>query len=79
MPLDTAGHRGWWEVKVYQGKGPDGQKVGVEAFRNMRTGEIHAPADGWNGEPPAPSGDPIPCHTPSDRFRANYDQIRWDR
>ena len=77
--LDTNGHRGWWEVKVYQGKDEHGRKVAVEAFRNMATGEVHAPANGWNGEPPGPSGDPIPIHTPSEQFRQNYDQIRWNR
>jgi hypothetical protein len=79
MGIDTAGYRGWWPLRAYQGKDRNGKKVGVEVFRNMATGEVHAPANGWNGEPPAPSGDAIPIHMPSDIYRQNYDQIRWDK
>jgi len=75
---DMSGYRKWWEVKVYQGKDENGKKVGVPAFRNMVTGEIHAPENGWDGAPPN-GEEGIPCHTPTEKYCQNYDLIRWDK
>jgi hypothetical protein len=72
------GYRKWWEVKVYQGKDEQGNKIGIPAFRNMQTGEICAPENGWDGAPPN-GEEAIPCHTPTEKFLAHYDDIRWDR
>lgn len=76
--MDTQGYRKWWEVKLYQGKNERGEKQSVEVFRNMETGQLHAPENGWNGAPPN-GEDPLPIHTPSELYLQNYDKIRWDK
>lgn len=76
---ETSGHKGWAEVKVFEGKTQDGQMVGDEGFRNIETGEMVRPRGGWNGEPPRPTGD-LACvrHYPSPGFRKGYDGIKWN-
>jgi hypothetical protein len=67
----------WAEMKEFEGKTPDGQMKGREIFKNMNTGEVAAPEDGWNGAPPCPTGI-LNTHV-TDRYRHRYDEIRWDR
>jgi hypothetical protein len=76
--MDTSGYRGWWPMKVFTGTGPDGEPQGRECFKSVVDGKIFTPENGWNGEPPAPTGDLASCrHTPSDKFRQNYSLIKW--
>jgi hypothetical protein len=76
--VETHGHKAWWEMREFMGQDGDGIKQSREVFRNMATGEVHAPEEGWNGEPPAPSGDLAQVRHNSDLYRENYDRIRWD-
>ena len=75
MPeIQKAGYRKFWELKQLTGRNPDGSKRSVEGWRNMETGEFHAPDKGWNGQPPElPSGEKEPVI--SDKFKQNYDKI----
>jgi hypothetical protein len=74
--IDTSGYRGWWEAREFAGRGPQGEKLYREVFRNMETGEVHAPENGWDGEPPRPSGELI--QRGSDLYRENYEKIQWN-
>ena len=67
----------WAEMKLFEGKAPDGQMQGRECFKDMQTGQVVTPEKGWSGSPPCPTGI-LNTHT-TDRFRERYDQIRWDR
>jgi hypothetical protein len=75
MPrIEKSGYKRFWELKQFVGKDGEGKKHGIEGFRDMLTGEFHAPPDGWNGEPPPlPSGERVP-ETNTEKFRANYRQ-----
>lgn len=75
--LRTAGHKGWWHLKQFMGKGIDGTKQTRECFRNMVTGEVHAPENGWSGSPPAPTGDILPLSN-SELYVQNFDLIKWE-
>ena len=83
-PLRTSGYEKWYPLRLHVGRNPDGTKISAEVYRNMVTGEICHPKDkdgianGWNGEPPPlePWEKVASC---SDKFRENYDQIRWDK
>lgn len=59
--LETSGYKGWWPMLMNVGRrvSPDGRRVqvGREVLRNMVTGEIVATEEGWNAEPPAPTGE----------------------
>lgn len=72
--METTGYRKFWELKQLTGRNPDGSKRSIEGFRNMVTGEFHAPKKGFNGEPPElPSGEKEPVV--SDKFKQNYPKI----
>lgn len=79
MPeIETAGYKGWWPLRLYQGKNQEGQKKGNEIFRNMLTGEIFDPGEkGWDGEPPYPTGAPVGVKA-SDLYRVNYELVKWE-
>jgi hypothetical protein len=47
-----------------------------EGFKNVLDNREHIPPNGWNGEPPGPTGEPV--RQASDAYRQNYDQINWD-
>ena len=55
--LNTAGYEGWWPMRIATAKTGPGEFASKEVFRNMATGEVHEPENGWNGEPPSPTGD----------------------
>jgi len=74
---ETAGYKGWAEVKFFEGKTKDGQMVGTEGFRNVLTGEECRPAKGFDGEPPAPTGDLANVRHVSDAYREGYERIKW--
>ena len=76
MPkLETTGYKKFWPLKQLVGHNQDGSKKSVEGFRNMKTGEFHAPEKGWNGEPPSlPSGEKKPTSN-SNKFSQNYPSI----
>jgi len=73
----TAGYQGWKEVKFFEGKDPDGKMTGSEGFRNIVDGREFIPENGWDGEPPYPTGEP--CRCASGAYRRNYDLIEWER
>lgn len=77
MPkLKTSGFERFWPLKELTGRNMAGNKLTREIYRNMVTGEIHAPEDGWNGSPPDfPSGEKEPVISASDAYRENYDRI----
>lgn len=85
MPeIKTSGYEKWWPLRLHVGRNPDGTKVSAEVYRNMVTGEICHPmskegeAVGWNGEPPPlDPWEKIPTSS-NDRYRENYDKIRWE-
>lgn len=77
--METSGYKGWWPMKVFTGMGPDGEPVGKECFRSVVDGRIETPEAGWNGEPPAPTGELATVRHSSDAYRQGYDRIRWDR
>lgn len=53
MPrLEKSGYRKFWPLKQLTGRNYDGTKRSIEGYRNMVTGEFHAPKDGWSGRPP---------------------------
>lgn len=79
MKLDTAGYGGWAPMRFFEGKGPDGQKMGREGFRNVVNGQEVKPEEGWNGEPPYPTGDLANCRHVSSKYRRGYDQIDWNK
>lgn len=71
--METAGYRKYWELKQLVGHNRDGSKRSVEGYRNMLTGDFHAPENGWSGEPPLlPSGERDPVI--SDRYKDNYER-----
>jgi hypothetical protein len=63
-------------MKVFDGKAPDGTKLGREVFKNMDHGGVVIPENGWNGSPPGPTGI-LNTHV-TDLYREKYSQIRWD-
>jgi hypothetical protein len=78
MSQDTSGYKGWWPMKFYEGKNPDGTQKGTEGFRNVENGQEVSPENGWNGSPPYPTGDLSSCRHVSDAYRHNYDLINWE-
>lgn len=75
---ETAGYKGWAEVQFFEGKTKDGQMVGDQGFRNVVTGEACRPKEGWNGEPPRPTGDLANVRHVSDAYRKGYEGIKWE-
>ncbi|MDI6854407.1 MAG: hypothetical protein QME75_12480 [Deltaproteobacteria bacterium] len=60
--LETSGYRGWWPMRRITGRDAQGNFKFVECFVNMartrgRKFETVCPEDGWNGEPPYPTGE----------------------
>ena len=80
MPrLEKSGYKRFWELKQLAGHNHDGSRRTVEGFRDMVTGEFHAPDNGWDGEPPPlPSGEMTPMAS-SDKYAHNYDRIVWNK
>lgn len=79
MPeIQKAGYKRFWELRQLTGRNPDGSKRSIEGFRDMETGEFHAPEKGWNGQPPPlPSGERLP--EISSNYAKNYEKIVWDK
>ena len=75
--IDTCGYKGWWPMKFFEGKTPDGSKVGTEGFRNVVNGQEVMPEKGWNGSPPYRTGE-LNMHI-SPLYRERYDQINWNK
>jgi hypothetical protein len=73
--IDASGYRGWWPLRRFVGKDHRGRPVGQEVFRNMLTGDVHEPANGWDGEPPYPTGDLGCVKTASDQYREGWERI----
>lgn len=74
---NTAGFKGWKEVRFFEGKNPDGSMRGTEGFRSIMDGRECRPEQGWDGEPPCPTGDQACARHVSEAYRRGYDQIRW--
>lgn len=77
--VETSGHKGWWPVKFYEGRNPDGSTKTSEGFKNVLTNQEVIPREGWNGEPPGPTGDLSNCRHVSEKYRQGYDLINWER
>ena len=81
--MDIGRDKVWWPMKEFVGKDRTGKKVTREVFRNVKTGETHAPQDkegndlGWNGAPPPVEGERVPIV--NEAYRRNYDLIDWHR
>lgn len=77
MPkIEKSGYKKFWPLRQFTGRNLDGSKRSVEGFRDMITGEFHIPDKGWNGSPPQlPLGEREPIL--SDKYRKNYDAIKW--
>jgi hypothetical protein len=86
--VSEAGHRRFWEMRQPIGKNAKGEMQYRECFVDMRSGQdgsekrIISHPDGWDAKlPDLPSGDPgkqFAYQPPSQRYRDNYDKIRWD-
>jgi hypothetical protein len=56
--IKTSGYEAIWPVKVLAGHDFKGQRIEKEAYRNMVTGSLEEPPNGWKDDPTmAPSGD----------------------
>ena len=78
IKVETAGFKRWVEVQQVEGKTREGEKVGPQAFRNVLTGQTVVPPEGWNGDLDGLDHGDIACViTASEKYRQNYDQIRW--
>lgn len=76
--IETSGYKKYWELKEFRGYNPDGSKKSVEGYRDMLSGEFHAPKDGWQDAPPElPTGERGPMI--SNSYKRNYDNIQWAR
>lgn len=73
--MDTAGYKGWWPMKVHTHMGPDGEPRGRECFKSVVDGQMVVPENGWNGEPPAPTGDSSTARHSSDAYREGWERI----
>lgn len=73
---NTSGFRGWMPVNFVTGTGT--LKREQKGWKNVLTNQEFTPPEGWNGEPPCPTGELVARHV-GDLFRQNYDQIRWDK
>jgi hypothetical protein len=76
---DTSGHKGWWPVKFFEGKNADGSTKTSEGFKNVLNNQEVIPREGWNAEPPYPTGDLANCRHVSAKYRHGYDAINWER
>lgn len=73
--LETYGYKKFWPMRQLEGINADGSKRSTEGFRDMRTGEFHAPEKGWSGEPPElPSGERNLIDT-NNKYKGNYRAI----
>lgn len=73
MPrVETAGHKKYWEMRQFIGRGADNTRRCVEGFRNMQTGDFHFDEDGFNGEPPPLLPGERTPETASEKFKTNY-------
>lgn len=73
--VETAGHKGWWPMRVFEGHNPDGTMQGREAFKSVVDGKLVIPEKGWNGEPPHPTGDLANCRHVSEAYREGWERI----
>lgn len=72
--LETSGYRRFWPMRQFEGRDAQGNNISTEGFRDMVSGEFHAPEEGWNGEPPPlPSGEKN-LTTPENAYKENYRQ-----
>lgn len=79
MPeIKTSGYKRFWPLRQFEGRELNGATKSTEGFRDMLSGEFHAPENGWAGQPPAfPVGERTPRI--SNCYAKNYDLIKWDK
>lgn len=75
---DISGFRGWVPVKFYEGRNPDGSAKMSEGFKNVLNNQEVRPAEGFNGEPPYPTGELAAMRSPSDAYREGWERI-WGK
>jgi hypothetical protein len=79
MDGNKSGYKGWKEVQFFMGRDEAGNNVGQEGFRSTVDGRSVMPENGWNGEPPGPTGDLACARHTSEAYRRGYDQIQWEK
>jgi len=67
---NTSGHKGWMPVVFKNGTHGKTQ----EGFKNVLNNEEFIPKEGFNGEPPYPTGEVVPCHA-SAAYREGWERI----
>jgi hypothetical protein len=72
--VDTAGYKGWKELKFFEGKDVFGRPQTTDGFRSVVTNE-----EVYDSEPPYPTGDMGHIRHSSDTYRRNFEQIKWER
>ncbi len=78
IKVETSGFKRWAEVQVFEGKDREGRKFGRQGFKNTLTGQIVAPENGWDGEPPPGEHGDLACViTGSEKYRKGYEEINW--
>jgi hypothetical protein len=80
IKIEQAGYKRYVEMLSFEGKTRDGARVGRECFRDTLTGKMVFPEKGWNGDLETLEHGDLACViTASDRYRQNYEQIRWEK
>jgi hypothetical protein len=69
---DTSGYKGWMPVQFKAGTRSGGIQ---EGFKNVLTNEEFIPKNGWNGEPPCPTGELATTRHSGDAYREGWERI----
>uniref|UniRef100_A0A6M3JTK8 Uncharacterized protein n=1 Tax=viral metagenome TaxID=1070528 RepID=A0A6M3JTK8_9ZZZZ len=82
--LQKSGYGRIWPMKQNMGKTKDGSFLYREVYLDVVSKEIHFEVNkngeylGWKGNPPNGLAEQ-PILSSSDKFRRNYEQIRWEK
>jgi hypothetical protein len=69
--LPTSGFKGWMPVQFSRGKHLPPQ----EGFKNVVDNREFIPKEGWNGEPPEPTGELTSVRHAGDAYRMGWERI----
>ena len=76
--VETSGYKAWWPMKQFKGRGKDGSYLSDEVYRNIVTGDVHKPHNGWNGRPPEHKTGEKNLTEVGSEYARRYDLIQWD-